>query len=306
MFSTLLIWLDVARDWAVEHGVPLVFGEGWIGYTPRDGRFEEGPVGAEFCRPAIAESIRVGACGTIVCSNAAPQHAMWSDVGLQRQCNAAFLARPRSPASLQSLTEPPRARTGNQYHRTTTTFKGEHDMYIHSVPPMGSPGGACSSAVRRSAVPPSSAAVSVAAVQAQRHRPSPEEDAPLTLQSALADPKPKAALEEVMKAYTKYPTTLNTVAIPNSSARSCPRTSRAPTHPDVLTWYAGSVARDYASKGLLLDVSDMWTGSGAWAKFSPALKSPVERQRAASRSSCRRTTTGGASSTGSRPSPSGA
>ena len=26
-----------------SHGVPLVFGEGWIGYTPRDGRFEEGP-----------------------------------------------------------------------------------------------------------------------------------------------------------------------------------------------------------------------------------------------------------------------
>ena len=43
--------------------------------------------------------------------------------------------------------------------------------------------------------------------------------------------------------------------------------------PDVLTWYAGSVARDYASKGLLLDVSDLWTGDGACASFSPALKS---------------------------------
>jgi hypothetical protein len=72
------------------HDVPLVFGEGWIGYTPRDGRFEEGPVGAEFCRHAIDESIRVDAWGTIVCSNAAPQHAMWADVALQRQCNAAF------------------------------------------------------------------------------------------------------------------------------------------------------------------------------------------------------------------------
>ncbi len=92
MISTLRTWLDVARDWAVQHGVPVVFGEGWIGYTPRDGRFEEGPVGAEFCRRAVAESVRVGARGTIVCSNAAPQHAMWSDVGLQRQCNAAFLA----------------------------------------------------------------------------------------------------------------------------------------------------------------------------------------------------------------------
>lgn len=92
MITTLRIWMDVARDWAVQHDVPLVFGEGWIGYTPRDGRFEEGPVGAEFCRLAIAESVRVGARGSIVCSNAAPQHAMWADIALQQQCNSAFLA----------------------------------------------------------------------------------------------------------------------------------------------------------------------------------------------------------------------
>lgn len=90
MATTLRLWLDVARDWASEHRVPLVFGEGWIGYTPRDGRFEEGPIGAEFCRLAIDESLRVGAWGTIVCSNAAPHHAMWHDVALQRQCNDAF------------------------------------------------------------------------------------------------------------------------------------------------------------------------------------------------------------------------
>ena len=39
-----------------------------------------------------------------------------------------------------------------------------------------------------------------------------------------------------------------------------------------MTWYAGSVARDYASKGFLLDVSDLWSGSGPCANFSPALK----------------------------------
>ena len=94
----------------------------------------------------------------------------------------------------------------------------------------------------------------------------------LTLQSSLSDPQPKAALEEVVKGYTKYPTTLNTVAIEQFRAQlSTYLTSANP--PDVLTWYAGSVARDYASKGLLLDLSDMWTGSGACAKFSPALKS---------------------------------
>jgi len=94
----------------------------------------------------------------------------------------------------------------------------------------------------------------------------------LTLQSSLSDPKPKAALEQVVKGYTTYPTTLNTVAIEQFRAQlSTYLTSSNP--PDVLTWYAGSVARDYASKGLLLDLSDMWTGNGACAKFSPALKS---------------------------------
>lgn len=95
MVTKLKIWLAAARDWAQAHGVPIVFGEGWIGYTPRDGRFEEGPIGAEFCRLAVNESTRVGAWGTIVCSNAAPQHMMWSDVALQRECNAAFLAGKR-------------------------------------------------------------------------------------------------------------------------------------------------------------------------------------------------------------------
>jgi hypothetical protein len=90
MITTLRLWLDAARDWATSHSVPLVFGEGWIGYTPRDGRFEEGPIGAEFCRIAIDESTRVGAWGTIVCSNAAPHHAMWSDITLQQECNEAF------------------------------------------------------------------------------------------------------------------------------------------------------------------------------------------------------------------------
>ena len=94
MATTLRLWLDVAHDWANQHGVPIVFGEGCIGYTPRDGRFEEGPIGAEFCRLAIDESLRVDAWGTIVCSNAGPHHAMWDDVALQRQCNEAFRTGP--------------------------------------------------------------------------------------------------------------------------------------------------------------------------------------------------------------------
>ena len=90
MTETLDIWLDAAADWAAAHDVPLVFGEGWIGYTPLYGTFEEGPVGAAFCEYAVRASIRVGAWGTVVCSNAAPQHPMWQDVGLQRRLNEEF------------------------------------------------------------------------------------------------------------------------------------------------------------------------------------------------------------------------
>lgn len=92
MARVLGIWLDVAADRGAERGVPVVFGEGWVGYTPLHGNFEEGPIGAAFCRLAVAESARVGAWGTLVCSNAAPQHPMWDDVELQLECNRAFLA----------------------------------------------------------------------------------------------------------------------------------------------------------------------------------------------------------------------
>ena len=99
MADKLRMWLEVAADWAAAHRVPFVVGEGWIGYTPRDGGFEEGPVGAAFCRLAVAESRRVGAWGTVVCSNAAPHHPMWSDVALQRECTALFQA-PRTRSAV--------------------------------------------------------------------------------------------------------------------------------------------------------------------------------------------------------------
>jgi multiple sugar transport system substrate-binding protein len=95
--------------------------------------------------------------------------------------------------------------------------------------------------------------------------------ATLTLQSSLSDPSPKAALAKVVEGYTKTKVTLNTIAIETFRAQ-LPTYLNSATPPDVLTWYAGSVARDYASKGFLLDVSELWTGSGACAGFSPALK----------------------------------
>ena len=88
MAARLRDWIGVAADHARRLGVPVLFGEGWVGYTPRDCRFEEGPVGAAICRDAAALAAEVGAWGSICCSNAAPHHSMWADVELQRECNA--------------------------------------------------------------------------------------------------------------------------------------------------------------------------------------------------------------------------
>jgi multiple sugar transport system substrate-binding protein len=93
----------------------------------------------------------------------------------------------------------------------------------------------------------------------------------LVLQSSLSDAAPKAALTKVVGGYTKNKVTLNTIAIETFRAQ-LPTYLNSSNPPDVLTWYAGSVARDYASKGFLLDLSDLWTGSGPCAGFSPALK----------------------------------
>ncbi|MFI8946039.1 hypothetical protein ACIGO6_05915 [Streptomyces sp. NPDC053750] len=91
MLSTLGTWMSAAADLCAGRGIPLVFGEGWIGYTPLNGTFEEGPIGAEFCRHAVRSSAEAGAWGTIVCSNAAPHHPMWSHTALQRECSELFL-----------------------------------------------------------------------------------------------------------------------------------------------------------------------------------------------------------------------
>ena len=94
----------------------------------------------------------------------------------------------------------------------------------------------------------------------------------LTLQSSLSDPDPKAALTKVVEGYTKTKVTLNTIAIETFRAQ-LPTYLNSGNPPDVLTWYAGSVARDYASKGFLLDVSDLWTGSGPAPASRPRSRS---------------------------------
>jgi hypothetical protein len=84
-------WLLAASDWALANDVPLVFGEGWVGYTPLLSDFEGGPIGAQVCRDAVKRAGELGAWGAVVCSNAAPHHPMWADVPLQQEINAEFM-----------------------------------------------------------------------------------------------------------------------------------------------------------------------------------------------------------------------
>ncbi|MEU6786509.1 cellulase-like family protein [Nonomuraea angiospora] len=95
MSERLRIWIDAAADWAAQAEVPLVLGEGWIGYTPLHGTFEEGPVGRAICLEAAGHAARVGAWGTVVCSNAAPHHPMWQDRAFQEEVNALFTGAAR-------------------------------------------------------------------------------------------------------------------------------------------------------------------------------------------------------------------
>ncbi|MFI6924511.1 ABC transporter substrate-binding protein [Nonomuraea spiralis] len=86
----------------------------------------------------------------------------------------------------------------------------------------------------------------------------------LTLQSSLSAPPVKAAMEKVVAQFNnrgKGSVTLNTVALETFRVQ-LPTYLTSANPPDVLSWYAGSVAQDYAAKGLLLDVSEVWKDLG--------------------------------------------
>jgi multiple sugar transport system substrate-binding protein len=85
---------------------------------------------------------------------------------------------------------------------------------------------------------------------------------PITLQSNLSSPQAKTAMEKVVENFNKLnkgKATLNTIAS-ETYRTQLPTYLTSANPPDLYTWYAGSVANDYARKGLLLDVSDVWNG----------------------------------------------
>ncbi|HYS40922.1 MAG TPA: extracellular solute-binding protein [Pseudonocardiaceae bacterium] len=93
----------------------------------------------------------------------------------------------------------------------------------------------------------------------------------VTVESNLSSPQAKAAMQALIADYNKRGSTrasLNTVAS-ETFRTQLPTYLTSANPPDVYTWYAGSVARSYADKGLLLDVSECWRTMG---NYSPALR----------------------------------
>lgn len=80
----------IAR-WARWRGVPAVVGEGWVGYTPLHGTFEESDIGRGLAEHGIRTALAHGMWGMVLCSNAAPHHPMWQLRDWQRDMNAEIL-----------------------------------------------------------------------------------------------------------------------------------------------------------------------------------------------------------------------
>lgn len=75
-------------EWARWQGVPALVGEGWVGYTPLHGTFEEGETGRELAEHGIRTALDNGVWGVVPCSNAAPHHPMWQLRDWQQRINA--------------------------------------------------------------------------------------------------------------------------------------------------------------------------------------------------------------------------
>lgn len=92
MRESIALRLAVMADWARQHHVPAVLGEGYVGYTPLLTGFEEGPVGKDIAEYAVDMCMGLGFWGIILCSNAAPHHPFWRDVAWQQRLNSRIRA----------------------------------------------------------------------------------------------------------------------------------------------------------------------------------------------------------------------
>lgn len=83
--------LEEAREWASHSGIPVVIGEGYVGYTPLLAGFEEGPVGKFIAEYSLRKGMALGFWGMTLCSNCAPHHPFWSDIAWQQKWNRFIL-----------------------------------------------------------------------------------------------------------------------------------------------------------------------------------------------------------------------
>lgn len=79
------------HEWVRHSNIPIVIGEGYVGYTPLNAGFEEGPVGKFIAEYAIRKGMQLGFWGMVLCSNCAPHHPFWNDVAWQRKWNKYIL-----------------------------------------------------------------------------------------------------------------------------------------------------------------------------------------------------------------------
>ncbi|WP_179032444.1 cellulase-like family protein [Paenibacillus kribbensis] len=75
--------LEEIYEWTRHSGMPIVIGEGYVGYTPLFASFEEGPVGKFIAEYALRKGMSLGFWGMTLCSNCAPHHPFWNDIAWQ-------------------------------------------------------------------------------------------------------------------------------------------------------------------------------------------------------------------------------
>jgi multiple sugar transport system substrate-binding protein len=93
----------------------------------------------------------------------------------------------------------------------------------------------------------------------------------ITLGSSASDAVPKAATAAIMKTYgTKNSATVKINTVDHNTFQQQINNYLQGTPDDVITWFAGYRMRYFAKKGLLGDISDVWSKVGD--QFSPAIK----------------------------------
>ncbi|GAK40792.1 cellulase-like family protein [Paenibacillus urinalis] len=91
MLQKVDLRFDEVHDWVRRNGIPVVIGEGYVGYTPLYAGFEEGPVGKFIAEYAIRKGMSLGFWGMTLCSNCAPHHPFWDDIPWQQKWNRFIL-----------------------------------------------------------------------------------------------------------------------------------------------------------------------------------------------------------------------